>query len=30
VARHELDDVEALLSALKARLVELLKPASSR
>jgi fused signal recognition particle receptor len=26
VARHELDDVEALLAALKARLVELLKP----
>jgi fused signal recognition particle receptor len=26
VARHELDDVEALLSAVRARLVELLKP----
>jgi fused signal recognition particle receptor len=26
VARHELDDVEALLAALKSRLVELLKP----
>ena len=26
VARHELDDVEALLAALKARLIELLKP----
>jgi fused signal recognition particle receptor len=26
VARHELDDVEALLAALKSRLIELLKP----
>src|SRR5579863_9540813 len=26
VARHELDDVEALLGALKARLTEILKP----